>query len=61
MQVVGSLWLNDKKLTTTWSEFETAFYRWFICIAVKSMRRAMFFSLDQDDISMVDFEQKFTI
>lgn len=55
-----SLLSYEKKQTISWAEFEAAFDHRFISEAVKTMRRAEFFSLKMGDLSVVDFERKFT-
>lgn len=53
------MWFDEKKLIVTSAEFEAAFVRYLIFEVLKAMRRVEFYSLQQGDLLVVDFEQKF--
>lgn len=53
-------WDDENKFNATWVEFEAAFNRQFLFETMETMRRAQFYSLEQGDLFVVDFNQKFT-
>ncbi len=53
------IWLENKKFITTWEEFNEIFDKQFISESKSTIRRAELIKLQQGEITMDEYENKF--